>query len=150
MRAAAAEVAGLEVSVGKIVGDGDHGDRRARVVVEGAGLVVHLTREEASVLLDDAARRVLSQLKGAGVRGRVRVEFQVETDGGMTRDSRPGAVRKLARGEPVGASPERRERRRRSRSRGRRKPAANGAAVEQAAAAETVVEASARPAAETA
>jgi hypothetical protein len=54
----------------------------------------------------------------------VRVEFQIETDDGVTRDSRPGAVRKLARGEPVGASPERRERRRRSRSRGRRKPAA--------------------------
>ncbi|MDX6521515.1 MAG: hypothetical protein QOF08_2120, partial [Gaiellales bacterium] len=87
-----------------------------------------LTVEEASVLLDDAARRVLLQLKPAGVRGRVRVEFQIETDDGVTRDSRPGAVRKLARGEPVGASPERRERRRRSRSRGRRKPGAAGAA----------------------
>jgi hypothetical protein len=124
VRAAAAEVAGLEVSVAKILGEGDHGDRRARVAVEGAGLVVQLTVEEASVLLDDAARRVLMQLKTAGVRGRVRVEFQIETDDGVTRDSRPGAVRKLARGEPVGASPERRERRRRSRSRGRRKPAA--------------------------
>jgi hypothetical protein len=74
---------------------------------------------------------VLVQLKGAGVRGRVRVEFQIETDDGATRDSRPGAVRKLARGEPVGASPERRERRRRSRSRGRGKSdqtaASNGA-----------------------
>jgi hypothetical protein len=116
------------VSVAKILGEGDHGDRRAQVAVEGAGLVVQLTVEEASVLLDDAARRVLLQLKPAGVRGRVRVEFQIETDDGVTRDSRPGAVRKLARGEPVGASPERRERRRRSRSRGRRKPGAAGAA----------------------
>src|SRR4029079_13661121 len=96
--------------------------RRAGCVGGGAGLVVQLTTEEASALLDDAARRVLSQLKTAGVRGRVRVEIQIETDRGVTRDSRPGAVRKLASGEPVGASPERRERRRRSRSRGRRKP----------------------------
>jgi hypothetical protein len=133
VRAAAAEQAGLEVSVGKILADGDHADRRARVAVEGAGLVVQLTTEEASVLLDDAARRVLLQLKSAGVRGRVRVEFQIETEDGMTRDSRPGAVRKLARGEPVGASPERRERRRRSRSRGRRKPANGDGAGEQKA-----------------
>jgi hypothetical protein len=131
VRAAASEVAGLEVSVGKILADGDHADRRARVVVEGAGLVVQLTREEASVLLDDAARRVLLQLKSAGVRGRVRVEFQIETDDGVTRDSRPGAVRKLARGEPVGASPERRERRRRSRSRGRKKTGQGTPAGEQ-------------------
>jgi hypothetical protein len=42
-------------------------------------------------------------------------------DGTVTRDSRPGAVRKIARGEPVGASPERRDRRRRARGRrGRR------------------------------
>jgi len=99
------EQAGLEVSVSKIVGDDALGDRRARVVVEGAGLVVAAHQGGASALLDDAARRVLSQLKTAGVRGRVRVEFQIETDGGVTRDSRPGAVRKLARGEPVGASP---------------------------------------------
>ncbi len=133
VRAAAGEQAGLEVSVGKILAEGDHSDRRARVAVEGAGLVVQLTTEEASVLLDDAARRVLLQLKAAGVRGRVRVEFQIETEDGITRDSRPGAVRKLARGEPVGASPERRERRRRSRSRGRRKPAAGDGAGEQQA-----------------
>ncbi len=63
VRAAAAEAAGLEVSVAKLVSDGDHGDRRGAGFVEGAGLVVHLTSEEASVLLDDAARRVLSQLK---------------------------------------------------------------------------------------
>lgn len=82
-----------------------------------------LTAEEAEVLLDDAARRVLLQLKQHGVRGRVRVEFELEmADGERVRDSRPGAVRKIARGEPVGASPERRERRRRSRARGRRKP----------------------------
>jgi ribonuclease E len=148
VRAAAADVAGLEVSVGKIVGEGDQGDRRARVVVEGAGLVVQLTREEASILVDDAARRVLSQLKTAGVRGRVRVEFQIETEDGVTRDSRPGAVRKLARGEAVGASPERRERRRRSRSRGRRKPAATGAAADQPEAAEVVAEGAASPAVE--
>jgi hypothetical protein len=90
--------------------------------VDGAGLVVPLTVEEAQVLADDAARRVLMQLKASGVRGRVRVEFEIELDGDVTRDSRPGAVRKMARGEPVGASPERRERRRRSRSRGRRRP----------------------------
>ena len=51
---------------------------QGRVAVEGAGLVVPLTREEAEVLVDDAARRVLGQLKGAGVRGRVRVEFELE------------------------------------------------------------------------
>jgi hypothetical protein len=55
------------------------------------------------------------------VRGRVRVEFELSIDDGVMRDSRPGAVRKLARGEPVGASPERRERRRRSRSRSRKR-----------------------------
>jgi hypothetical protein len=132
--------------VSKIVGDNALGDRRARVAVEGAGLVVQLTKEEASALLDDAARRVLSQLKTAGVRGRVRVEFQIETDGVVTRDSRPGAVRKLARGEPVGASPERRERRRRSRSRGRRKPLATAADGEQ----DTPVEVVAAPAADAA
>ena len=84
------------------------------------------------------------------MRGRVRVEFQIETDDGVTRDSRPGAVRKLARGEPVGASPERRERRRRSRSRSRRRSdgepgaaEADGAAPQAAAEA---VEAAAEPA----
>jgi hypothetical protein len=66
----------------------------------------------------------------------------------VTRDSRPGAVRKLARGEAVGASPERRERRRRSRSRGRRKPAATGAAADQPEAAEVVAEGAASPAVE--
>jgi hypothetical protein len=56
------------------------------------------------------------------VRGRVRVEFEVtDGEGTVTRDSRPGAVRKIARGEPVGSSPERRDRRRRARGRrGRR------------------------------
>jgi hypothetical protein len=91
---------------------------------------VPLTREEAEVLVDDAARRVLGQLKGAGVRGRVRVEFELEdSDGKRVRDSRPGAVRKISRGEPVGASSERRDRRRRARSRGRRRP--EEGAVEQ-------------------
>jgi ribonuclease E len=131
VRAAASELEGLEIVVSKVLSEPERSDRKARVSVEGAGLVVPLTVEEAQVLLDDAARRVLVQLKGAGVRGRVRVEFQIETDDGATRDSRPGAVRKLARGEPVGASPERRERRRRSRSRGRGKSdqtaASNGA-----------------------
>jgi hypothetical protein len=120
-REAAGELAPLEISIGKLLSDGEHADRKAAVRVDGAGLVVPLKTEEAQVLADDAARRVLVQLKSAGVRGRVRVEFQLETPDGPTRDSRPGAVRKLARGEPVGASPERRERRRRSRSRGRRK-----------------------------
>jgi len=122
VRAAAGELAPLEISVGRLLSDGDHADRKAAVRVEGAGLVVPLEPEEAQALADDAARRVLVQLKAAGVRGRVRVEFQLDTPDGPTRDSRPGAVRKIARGEPVGASPERRERRRRSRSRGRRRP----------------------------
>jgi ribonuclease E len=123
VRSAAAEVSPLEISVGKLLGDPERGDRKARVAVEGAGLVVPLTREEAEVLVDDAARRVLGQLKGAGVRGRVRVEFELEdSDGNRVRDSRPGAVRKISRGEPVGASSERRDRRRRARSRGRRRP----------------------------
>jgi hypothetical protein len=112
------------------------------VAVDGAGLVVPLTVEEAQVLADDAARRVLVQLKGAGVRGRVRVEFEIEVDGQKTRDSRPGAVRKLARGEPVGASPERRERRRRSRSRSRRRSDGEpGGAEANGATPETPVEA---------
>jgi ribonuclease E len=123
VRSAAAEVSPLEISVGKLLGDPERGERKARVAVEGAGLVVPLTREEAEVLVDDAARRVLGQLKGAGVRGRVRVEFELEdSDGNRVRDSRPGAVRKISRGEPVGASSERRDRRRRARSRGRRRP----------------------------
>jgi ribonuclease E len=130
-REAAAGLSPLEISIGKLLSDGDHPDRKTAVRVEGAGLVVPLELEEGQVLADDAARRVLVQLKGAGVRGRVRVEFQLETPDGTTRDSRPGAVRKLARGEPVGASPERRERRRRSRSRGRRK--SDGTQAAQAA-----------------
>jgi len=74
------------------------------------------------------------------VRGRVRVEFELrDSDGELVRDSRPGAVRKIARGEPVGASPDRRDRRRRSRGkRGRRAGAAVQAeapAADQAAAA---------------
>jgi hypothetical protein len=117
VRAAASELEGLEISVAKVLSEPERSDRKARVSVDGAGLVVPLTVEEAQVLLDDAARRVLVQLKGAGVRGRVRVEFEIASEDGVTRDSRPGAVRKLARGEAVGASPERRERRRRSRSR---------------------------------
>ena len=73
------------------------------IAVDGAGLVVPLEPDEAQVLADDAARRVLAQLKAAGVRGRVRVEFEVvDGEGAATRDSRPGAVRKIARGEPVG------------------------------------------------
>jgi hypothetical protein len=131
VRAAAAERTPLQVSIAKIIGE-ERSDRTARIGVEGAGIVVPLTTEEAEVLLDDAARRVLLQLKQHGVRGRVRVEFELEMgDGKRVRDSRPGAVRKIARGEPVGASPERRERRRRSRARGRRRPEGeevNGAA----------------------
>ena len=139
MRALASEQEGLKISIAKVLSEPERSDRQAPVSVDGAGLVVALTAEEAQVLADDAARRVLMQLKTAGVRGRVRVEFEIETDGGTTRDSRPGAVRKLARGEPVGASPERRERRRRSRGRGRRKsgPAGDGDGV---AAADTAAE----------
>ena len=121
LRAGAAEVAPLQVAVGKLLNE-PITDRVAPISVEGAGLVLPLETAEAQVLADDAARRVLAQLKTAGVRGRVRVEFEVaDADGARTRDSRPGAVRKLARGEPVGASPERRDRRRRARGRrGRR------------------------------
>jgi hypothetical protein len=120
-RAAAAAIAPLQVIVPKLLNE-PVGERVAPVAVDGAGLVVGLEVDEAQVLADDAARRVLAQLKAAGVRGRVRVEFEVtDADGAATRDSRPGAVRKIARGEPVGASPERRDRRRRARGRrGRR------------------------------
>jgi hypothetical protein len=128
VRARAAELAPLEISVPKLLTDPDRSQRQAHIAVEGAGLVLPLTLEEAQVLADDAARRVLLQLKNAGVRGRVRVEFELQDGNGrLIRDSRPGAVRKLARGEEVGASSERRERRRRSRSRGRRKPLEDGA-----------------------
>jgi hypothetical protein len=120
-RTAAAAIAPLQVIVPKLLNE-PVGERVAPVAVDGAGLVVGLELDEAQVLADDAARRVLAQLKAAGVRGRVRVEFEVtDADGAATRDSRPGAVRKIARGEPVGASPERRDRRRRARGRrGRR------------------------------
>jgi ribonuclease E len=143
VRSAAGEVAPLEVAVGKVLSDAERSDRKAHVVVEGAGLVVPLTREEAEVLADDAARRVLSQLKGAGVRGRVRVEFELEdSDGNRVRDSRPGAVRKISRGEPVGATADRRDRRRRARSRGRRRPEETGEqAVEPVEAAATAPDA---------
>jgi ribonuclease E len=133
VRQAAAEIAPLQVSVPKLLNDPSRSDRVARVDVDGAGLVVALEPAEAEVLADDAARRVLAQLKGAGVRGRVRVEFAVTSpDGERVRDSRPGAVRKIARGEPVGASSDRRDRRRRGRGKRRRAAAevasANGAA----------------------
>ena len=126
VRAAAAEAAPLAVSVPKLLNEPDRSERTAAVRVDGAGLVLPLEPDEASVLADDAARRVLAQLKTAGVRGRVRVEFELrDSDGELVRDSRPGAVRKIARGEPVGASPDRRDRRRRSRGkRGRRAGAA--------------------------
>ncbi len=121
LRAAASESTPLQVTVSKLLNE-PVGDRVAAIAVDGAGLVVPLELAEAQVLADDAARRVLAQLKAAGVRGRVRVEFEVvDGNGAATRDSRPGAVRKIARGEPVGASPERRDRRRRARGRrGRR------------------------------
>ncbi len=126
VRAAAAEAAPLSVSVPKLLNEPDRSERAAAVRVDGAGLVLPLEADEAAVLADDAARRVLAQLKTAGVRGRVRVEFELRgPDGELVRDSRPGAVRKIARGEPVGASPDRRDRRRRSRGkRGRRAGAA--------------------------
>jgi superfamily II DNA or RNA helicase len=126
VRAAAAETAPLSVSVPKLLNEPDRSERTAAVRVDGAGLVLPLEADEAAVLADDAARRVLAQLKTAGVRGRVRVEFELRgADGELVRDSRPGAVRKIARGEPVGASPDRRDRRRRSRGkRGRRAGAA--------------------------
>jgi hypothetical protein len=121
LRAAASVNAPLHVTVAKLLNE-PIGDRVASITVDGAGLIVPLELAEAQVLADDAARRVLAQLKTAGVRGRVRVEFEVVDGAGVaTRDSRPGAVRKIARGEPVGASPERRDRRRRARGRrGRR------------------------------
>ena len=140
VRAAAAEAAPLAVSVPKLLNEPDRSERTAAVRVDGAGLVLPLESDEAAVLADDAARRVLAQLKTAGVRGRVRVEFELRgADGEIVRDSRPGAVRKIARGEPVGASPDRRDRRRRSRGRrGRRAgaavQAADAPAVDEAAA----------------
>ena len=140
VRAAAAEAAPLAVSVPKLLNEPDRSERTAAVRVDGAGLVLPLESDEAAVLADDAARRVLAQLKSAGVRGRVRVEFELRgADGEIVRDSRPGAVRKIARGEPVGASPDRRDRRRRSRGRrGRRAgaavQAADAPAVDEAAA----------------
>jgi ribonuclease E len=133
VRAAAAEIAPLSVVVAKLLNESDKSERTAAVRVDGAGLVLPLESEEAAVLADDAARRVLAQLKTAGVRGRVRVEFELRgADGELVRDSRPGAVRKIARGEPVGASPDRRDRRRRSRGRRGRRA---GAAVQAAEAA---------------
>jgi ribonuclease E len=142
-RAAAALEAPLQVSIAKLLNEPERSDRTARIDVDGAGLVLVLERDEAEVLADDAARRVLAQLKAAGVRGRVRVEFEVRSpEGEPTRDSRPGAVRKIARGEPVGASPERRDRRRRSRGRGRKRPADEPVAGEPVAS-DSVAEASA-------
>ena len=117
-------------SVPKLLNEPDRSERTAAVRVDGAGLVLPLEPDEAAVLADDAARRVLAQLKTAGVRGRVRVEFELRgADDEIVRDSRPGAVRKIARGEPVGASPDRRDRRRRSRGRRGRRA---GAAVQAA------------------
>jgi ribonuclease E len=134
VREAAAETAGLTVSVAKLLNEPDRGQRVARVSVEGGGLVLGLSEDEAQVLADDAARRVLAQLKNAGVRGRVRVEFEIELGSGeRIRDSRPGAIRKLARGEQIGASAERKERRRRAKSRGRRKPQPAGVGAATAA-----------------
>ncbi|HEX2376360.1 MAG TPA: DEAD/DEAH box helicase family protein [Gaiellales bacterium] len=137
VRAAGAGIAPLAVAVAKLLNEPIENERTAPVRVDGAGLVLALEPDEAAVLADDAARRVLAQLKTAGVRGRVRVEFELRgPEGELVRDSRPGAVRKIARGEPVGASPDRRDRRRRSRGkRGRR----GGAAV-QAAEAATVAD----------
>ena len=92
------------------------------------------------MLADDAARRVLVQLKGAACAAACGSSSRSRWTGRRPRDSRPGAVRKLARGEPVGASPERRERRRRSRSRGRKR--AEGGGEQPAAAVEAQPEAS--------
>ncbi|HYX85901.1 MAG TPA: helicase-related protein [Gaiellales bacterium] len=142
VRSAAAEAAPLQVSVAKLLNEPQRSERTAPVRVDGAGLVLPLAPDEAEVLADDAARRVLAQLKSSGVRGRVRVEFEVPAvDGETVRDSRPGAVRKIARGEPVGASPERRDRRRRSRGRRGRRGSGEGAPAPAAADDEAVDEA---------
>jgi hypothetical protein len=146
VRAAAADAAPLLISVAKLLNESDRSERTAPVRVDGAGLVLPLEVDEAAVLADDAARRVLAQLKTAGVRGRVRVEFELRgADGELVRDSRPGAVRKIARGEPVGASPDRRDRRRRSR--GRRGRRAGAAVQAEAASAAPVADEAAAPAA---
>src|SRR5690242_8666510 len=93
VRAAAGETAPLQVTVSKLLNE-PVTDRVASISVDGAGLVVPLELPEAQVLADDAARRVLAQLKAAGVRGRVRVGFEVtDTEGTVTRDSWPGEVR---------------------------------------------------------
>jgi hypothetical protein len=126
VRRAAAETHSLTVDVGKLLTESPAESRAGRIAVEGAGLVLPLTSAEAQLLADDAARRVLGQLKNSGVRGRVRVEFEIDDgDGARVRDSRPGAIRKLARGETVGGA-ERRDRRRRSKGRGKKR-AAEGA-----------------------
>ena len=75
VRAAAARREPLQVSVAKLLNEPDKSDRIARIDVDGAGLGLPLTTEEAMVLADDAARRVLAQLKGRCQRqgaGRVR------------------------------------------------------------------------------
>src|SRR5207247_4318334 len=56
VRAAAAEVAGLEVSVSKIAGEGDHGDRRARGGGEGTEPATHVTRGGAGGVRVHTAR----------------------------------------------------------------------------------------------
>ena len=86
LRAAASESTPLQVAVSKLLNE-PVGDRVASIAVDGAGLVVPLELAEAQVLADDAARRVLAQLKAAGVRGRVRVEFEV-VDGDGAGDAR--------------------------------------------------------------
>ena len=68
VRAAASELEGLVISIAKVLSEPERSDRQVRVEVDGAGLVVPLTADEAQVLADDAARRVLMQLKSAGVR----------------------------------------------------------------------------------
>ena len=84
VRAAAVEVSPLQVVVSKLLNE-PVSDRVASIAVDGAGLVVPLEPAEAQVLADDAARRVLAQLKAAGVRGRVRVEFEVVDGEGAPR-----------------------------------------------------------------
>ncbi len=120
----------------KLLNEPDKSDRIARIDVDGAGLVLPLTTEEAEVLADDAARRVLAQLKSAGVRGRVRVEFEVTAPDG-TGDPRlaagGGAQDRAGRARRGLRRPARPPRRSRGRGRKRRSTTArqvseNGAA----------------------
>ena len=116
VRAAAAEVAPLQVAVAKLLNESDRASGRPPIGSTAPGSSCRSRRDEAA----GAGRRCRPPRAGAaqdGGRARPRagrVRAARRRGRSDVRDSRPGAVRKIARGEPVGASPERRDRRRRS------------------------------------